>query len=153
MCCAARRAPSSLHVAVVDVASDLLRDRFCDLLGWGVVVVHAAPGAVAFQAMADVKVLLEVVAQREVDEGPLVRGQLHRRREASLHNGEVAGGEVAVEVVHVGDHLQAVDQRPPTQRIGVDAGAGDDDHAQLWDSLLCLWEGRDHPSQQIHANA
>ena len=40
------------------------------------------------------EVLLEVVAQREVEERPPVRGQLHRRGQPALHDGEVAGGEV-----------------------------------------------------------
>ena len=39
------------------------------------------------------------------------------------------------------------------QRLGVDAGAGDDDHAQLRDALLGLREGGDHPPQQVGADA
>jgi hypothetical protein len=51
-----------LDVAVVDVAVNLLRDRRRDLLRRGVVEVHAATCSVAFEPMADVEVLLEVVA-------------------------------------------------------------------------------------------
>jgi hypothetical protein len=65
----------SLDLLIADLASDLLRDRLRDQLRWRIVEVHAAAGSVAFQAMAYVEVLLEVVAQREVEEGPLICGQ------------------------------------------------------------------------------
>src|SRR5205823_3190248 len=79
------RGAVALDVAVVDLASHLLRDRLGDPLGGRIVEVHAAAGGVAFEAVADVEVLLEVVAQREVDEWPLVRRQLHRGRQSALH--------------------------------------------------------------------
>jgi hypothetical protein len=40
-----------------------------------------------------VEVLLEVVAQRHVDERTPVRGQLHARGQTALNDSEVAGGE------------------------------------------------------------
>src|SRR5437588_239018 len=55
-----------------------------------------------------------------------------------------------VQVVHVGDHVQAGDGR---ERVGVDAGAGDDDHAQLRDALLRVWEGGNDPPQEAAAYA
>ncbi len=45
-------------------------------------VVHRPPGAVSLQPMPDVAALLEVVAQREVQERPAGRDKLHRRRQA-----------------------------------------------------------------------
>ena len=39
------------------------------------------------------------------------------------------------------------------QRGGVDAGPGDDDHAQVRDPLLGSGEGGDHPPQQVGADA
>ena len=67
---------------------------------------RAPTGAVPIQPVPDVEVLLEVVPQRHVQERPPVRGQLHRRRQAALHDREVAGGQVPVEVVHVGVDLE-----------------------------------------------
>ena len=66
------------------------------------------PGAVAVEAVGDDQALLEVVGQREVEERSLVGGELHARGQAALDDGEVAGGEVAVEVGHVGPDLEAV---------------------------------------------
>src|SRR4051794_28924078 len=70
------RGAVGLHVPVVDLAPDLGGDRVRDQLGRRVVEVHAATGSVALEPVADVEVLLEVVAQREVEEGPLLGGQL-----------------------------------------------------------------------------
>ena len=105
---AARAAPSAVDRPVVDLAPDLLGDRGGDLVRAVGLEVHAAPGAVALEPVADVEVLLEVVPEREVEERPPVRGQLHRRRQAALDDREVAGGEVAVEVVDVGADLEPV---------------------------------------------
>ena len=52
-------------------------------------------------------VLLEVVAQREVQERPSGRGELHRRRQAALDDGEVARREMAVQVRDEGADLDA----------------------------------------------
>src|SRR5215207_11324687 len=61
---------------VLDVAPDLLFDGCRDHLWRRGVEVHAAPCPVAVQAVADVEVLLEVMAQREVEERPAVGRQL-----------------------------------------------------------------------------
>src|SRR4051794_30903334 len=90
-----------LDRAVVDVAADLCGDRGGDLLGPVEFEVHAPPRSVALEAVADMEVLLEVMAKREVEERPPVRGELHRGGEPALHHGEIASGEVAVEVMHV----------------------------------------------------
>jgi hypothetical protein len=58
--------------------------------------------------MPHVEVLLEVVAEWEVEEGPAVGGELHCRGEASLDDRQVAGGEVLVQVVDVGSDLEPV---------------------------------------------
>jgi hypothetical protein len=55
----------------------------------------------------DVPVLLEVVAQREVQERPPRRGQLHRRGQSALDDGEVAHREVLVQLRHVAADLDA----------------------------------------------
>ena len=75
--------------------------------GGDVVVVHAPARAVALEPVADVAVLLEVVAQREVQERPPARGELHRRRQAALDDREVARGEVPVQVGDEGADLDA----------------------------------------------
>jgi hypothetical protein len=97
-----------------------------------------------------VEVLLEVVAEREVEERTPVRGQLHRRREAALDNREVAGCEMAVEVVDVGADLEPVLLR---QALGVDARPGDDDHPELGHALLGLGERFDHAAQEVASDA
>ena len=107
--------------------------------GVGGVEIHPSAGAIAVEAVGDVHVLLEVVAQREVEERPLAGGQLHRGGQAALDHREVARREVAVEVVHVGDDLEALGLR---QRLRVDARAGDHDHAQLRHPALGLLERR-----------
>src|SRR6188768_1431404 len=95
-----------LDISVFDLTADLLGDRRRDSLWRGVVEVHATTCSVAFEPVADVEVLLEVVAQREVEERPLLRGQLHRRRQAPLDHCQVTGRQVAVEVVHIWDDLE-----------------------------------------------
>ena len=74
------------------------------------------------------EVLLEVVLQRHVDERPPIGGQLHARREPTLHDGEVARGEVAVEIGDVAAVGHAVAAR---ERARVDARPGDDDEPQV----------------------
>ena len=65
---------------VVDPAANFSGDR-CGDVGWlGGLVVHAPACLVAVEPVADVEVLLEVVAEREVQERPLTRGQFHRGR-------------------------------------------------------------------------
>jgi hypothetical protein len=51
--------------------------------------------------MPHVVVLLEVVAQREVKKRPTESSELHAGREAALHDGEIAGTEVLIELVDV----------------------------------------------------
>ena len=96
------------------------------------------------------EVLLEVVAEREVEERASVRRQLHRRGQAALDDGEVAGGQVPVELVYVGAHLEPV---VCGQRLRVDPRAGDDDHPQRRHALLRLGEGGDHAPQEVAADA
>ena len=110
----------------------------------------APPGAVALEPVADVEVLLEVVAEREVEERPPVGGQLHRGRQPALDDREVAGGQVAVEVVDVGAHLEPVGVLG--ERGRVDARPGDDDHPQLGHELLRLREGVDDAPEQVAAD-
>ena len=96
------------------------------------------------------EVLLEVVTQREVEERSPVRRQLHRRRQPSLHDREVARGEVAVQLVDVRADLEAVGLG---ERRRVDARPGDDDHAEARHALLGLGERRDHTAEQVDADA
>ena len=70
-------------------------------------VQHAA-GAVLVEPVADVEVLLEVVAQRNVEERAAGRRQLHARGQPSLHDREVAGSEMPVQLGDEPAHLQAL---------------------------------------------
>src|SRR5947208_2908401 len=89
--------------------------------------VHRAAGSIAIESMADVEVLLEVVPQREIDERAPVRGQFHRGRKPSLDHGNLADGQMAVQLMDVGTDLETV---LAGQARWFDAGAGDHDHPQ-----------------------
>ena len=64
-------------------------------------VRHAPAGPVAIEAVGDVKDLLAVVLEREVEEGAAGERQLHGGAEAALHDPQVAAGQVLVEIVDV----------------------------------------------------
>jgi hypothetical protein len=100
--------------------------------------------------MTDVKVLLEVVFEREVDERSPVGGQLHRGRQAALDDRKVARREVAVEVVHVWADLEPLGRR---QRRGIDPRSGDHNHPQLSHEPFRLGEAGDHAPEKIGADA
>ena len=70
--------------------------------------VHRATGSIAIESMADMEVLLEVMPQREIDERPPVRGQLHRGRQPALDQRNVTDREMPVELVDVGTDLKTV---------------------------------------------
>ena len=129
---AARAAPPVSTGQVVDRhGRSRRRSTSARRVGVGrLVVVDAAPGAVPLEPVADVEVLLEVVAQRDVDERAAVGGELHARRQAALHDRQVARREVAVELGDVAAvrHAATAGQRPR-----VDARPGDDDEAQAVD--------------------
>ena len=95
-------------------------------------------------------VLLEVVAQREVQERPPRRRELHRRRQAALDDREVARGEVPVQLGDVGADLHA---RRGAQPLRVDPRPGDGDHAQPVDPPRGRRVGGDDPPQQRLADA
>src|SRR5216683_6949668 len=93
MCCATPARPSigsdelgqdrrgaggavGLDRAVADRAADLRRDSLGQALRLGLVVVQATARAVLAQAVPDVEVLLEMVADRHVEERPLADGEL-----------------------------------------------------------------------------
>ena len=63
------------------------------------------PGAVTIEPMGDVEVLLEMVLEREVEEGRSGRGQLHAGRETALHQRQIAGRQMPVEIRHESAHL------------------------------------------------
>src|SRR5439155_12431516 len=134
--------------AVHDLLADLLADGSGDDVGGASGVVHAPSGAVAGESVGDVEALFEVVAEREVEEGPVAGGELHGGGEAALDDGQVADRQVAVQVVHIGADLDAAVCRQP---CGVDAGPGDDDHPQAGNGPLGLGERVDDAAQQVRA--
>jgi hypothetical protein len=84
---------------VVDGLGQLFGDRFGQqvrVAGFGVREVVA--GVVAVEAGPDVEVLLEVVLERDVDEGDAEGGELHAGSEAALGDGEVGDREMLVQV-------------------------------------------------------
>src|SRR5688500_5169554 len=68
------RGAIGLNRSVVDLAPDLVGDRGGDLGRAVGLEVHAAAGPVAREPVTHVEVLLEVVAEREVEEGASIRG-------------------------------------------------------------------------------
>ena len=75
----------------------------------------------AVEAVGDVELLLEVLAEREVDEPASCRGELHRGCEAALDDGDVASGEMPVQVGEVPADFEPIDR---SQARGVDAWPG-----------------------------
>src|SRR5882757_855717 len=66
---------------------------------------HAPSGAISVEPVRDVKILLEMVLERKVEERRSGRGELHAGGEAALHHSEVARRQMAVEVRHESTHL------------------------------------------------
>jgi hypothetical protein len=75
--------------------------------------------------VADVAVLLEMVAQREVQERSAARSQLHRRGKSALDDGQVAGRKVPVEVRNEGADFDAL---RCLERCRIDPRSGHGDH-------------------------
>src|SRR5271154_5879991 len=74
----------------------------------GLLIVHVPAGAVPGQPVPDMEVLLEVMAQRYVDEGTLARGEFHGGGQAALHHPEIACRQVPVKVTHITMYLKTV---------------------------------------------
>ena len=131
---------------VVDLPAELTDDRGGQPVRvGGVGVVEAVAGAVPLQPVPDVEVLLEVVAQRDVDERAAVGGQLHAGGQPALDQRDVAGGQVLVQVRQVAADGQAA---PAGQRRRVDARAGDHDEAQVRGQPPGQRHGVGDPAQQ-----
>ena len=77
------------HRPVTDGTACFLGDGLGQRFRPGVLVVQAAARPVPAEPVPDVEVLLEVVPERHVDEGPPGRGELHRGGQATLHHGQV----------------------------------------------------------------
>ena len=82
--------------------------------------------------------------------GRLFGGQLHRRRQPALHDGEITRREVAVEIVHVAANLEAFLHRAgsPGRSAARQRRPSERRH-----SLFRLRKGRDHPTEQVAADA
>ena len=109
-------------------------------------VGQVGAGAVALEPVPHVPVLLEVVAQRHVEEGPSRRGQLHAGREPALHHGHVARRELPPEVGHEAEHRGTA---APGQRARVDPRPGHDDEAQVGPGPAGRGHRVEHPPQQV----
>jgi hypothetical protein len=91
--------------------SDLRGDSRADDLWCGGGIVHPPPGAVTGKPMGHVEGLLEVMAEREVEERPAGGDQFHGGRESALNDRQVADGQMAVQVMDVGMRLDAIVRR------------------------------------------
>ena len=108
--------------------------------------------AVAPEPVGDVPVLLEVAAQRHVDERSAVRDQLHRRRQPALHDCQVAAGQRAEEIVDVADGAHPLDR---LDQARVDPRPAHEQQLRLGHVAAQLREaGRDPPQERdAHAGA
>ena len=118
-------------------------------IGVGLGVVHPPAGPVLRQPVRHVHLLLDVVGEREVQERPTGRHQLHRRAQTALDDGEVARGELPVQVRHVAPDLHP---RRDGHRCRVDTRPAHHDHPQARHPPLRLRVGRRHPAQQVPAH-
>src|SRR5207248_9795068 len=94
--------------SVIGLALKLFDDRPGDHFRRRAGEVHRPTGSIAIESVTDMEVLLKVMPQREIDEGPPVGGQLHGGREPTLDQGNVTDGQVPVELVDVGPDLETV---------------------------------------------
>ena len=94
--------------AVSRRSAELLNHGGGDCLGARLGEVHAPTGAVAFQAISHVKVLLEMVSQGKIQEWPACRRQLHRCCQAALDERDVTGRQVPVQLRHVRVNFDAL---------------------------------------------
>src|SRR4249920_1794705 len=69
---------------VGDGLADLFGDGRRDALGGTAEVIHAPAGTVAGQPVGYVEGLLEMMAEREVEEGPVAGHEFHGRRQPAL---------------------------------------------------------------------
>ena len=58
--------------------------------------------------MRNVEGLLEMMTERKVEDRPVISDQFHGGGKAALDYGEIAYGQVPVQVVHVGIQLDAI---------------------------------------------
>src|SRR5215813_399875 len=140
------------HVASLGRLPQVVEDGAGQIVDAGPVVLHAHAGAQAVEAARDVEVLLEMIAEREVEKGRAEGGQLHRAGEAALDNGEVGGGVMPKQMRHVGAH---VDARPRRQLAWVEPGSRDQQHPCVGDLRGDPGEGEGGLSEEIlpHAGA
>src|SRR5713226_6193142 len=100
-----------LNGLVRDLAANFFGEGGGDDLRRRSFEVHAPTGAVTIEPVPDVEVLLEVVAEREIQKRPPVRGELHRRGEPALDHRNVTRREMAIELVNVCTDLEPVRRR------------------------------------------
>ena len=140
------------HRPVVDRAVDLLGDRGGELFGLGVGVVDAArPAPCRSRRCRTWMFCSKWLPQRDVDERPPARGELHRRRQSTLDDGDVAGRQVPVQVGQVAD--------APRRRAARETDAG----SMRGPATATIRSpgtarrggrvGRDRPAQQVAADA
>ena len=96
------------------------------------------------------EVLLEVVTEREVQERAAVRRELHAGREAALDHGQVARGQMAVQLGDVRPDVQTLVAR---QRRRIDPRPGHHDHPERRHDLLRTRIRLDHPAQEVRTHA
>src|SRR5439155_6369611 len=113
--------PAGLDVPGEHRTLEAVGDRLRERLRGGLVIIHAGAGAVPREAVRDVDVLLEVIAQREIEEWTLRRRELHAGAEPALDHGEVARGEVRIEV---GDEAAVFEACDLGQRGAIDPRPG-----------------------------
>ena len=146
---AAVRGAVGLHGDVVDGGVERAHELLGDPLRVRGGVLHAPPGPVPPEPVGHVHLLLEVVGEREVEEGPPRGHELHRRGQPALHHGDVARRQLAVQLGHVAADLHA---RRHGHRGRVDPRPAHHHHPQLGDLLLGVRERVGDAAQQRPAD-
>ena len=95
--------------------------------------------------MADVKVLLEVMFERHIDERCPGGSEFHARTETALDHGDVTGREVLIEVRHEAAHADPISSG---QRRGIDPRTRDDEELQLGSQRAGDRHRVEHPTEQ-----
>src|SRR5262245_745523 len=99
--------PVERHLGTVDRLAQVFEHGRAQGFRARAVVVEADPGAETIEPARHVELLLEVMAQRKVEERRPERGQLHGRGKAALNDREIDGGVMLEEIRHEGARRDA----------------------------------------------
>ena len=127
-----------------------INHRICNHLRCRRGKLHAPPRAITVKPVGHMEILFEMILEREIEEGRTRCRQLHACCKAALHQGQIAGGKMAVEIWHEGADLNA---RGRIERGRIDARPRHQDHAQFGKLGMRQRIALDNAPDQMRANA